>query len=101
MAGEHRTLTGEHRADVGEEMRGDRLAEGVVEPVWQSVIEGNRLIVNHDIWAGDEVFHCPRKRTCHDKSCRVLVVLHVILRTLGENDVRLDFPDHRRCVGYR
>ena len=101
MAGEHRALAGEHRADVGEEMRGDRLTERVVEAVRQRMIEGNRLVIDRDIRVGDEVFHRPCEHARYDEACRVLVILHVILRRLSQDDVRLDFSDHRRGVGYR
>ena len=85
-------------------MRLDRLAQRVFEPVRQGVIDRHRLLIGGGDRIGAGVIHSPDERCGHHQARRILMILHVILRRLSQDDVGLNVadhggdPDHRRLV---
>ena len=85
----------ENRRGVDQQIRLHRPAEFIHQAVWHGVVHGDFAVDRRAGRLYVKIGHAAGKRRRHREAGGVGVILHIILRRMGEYDRRVDISDNR------
>jgi len=94
VAGQHVPFQRKNLGDCGVKMRFHGLPQAVLQPMGKSMIQGDGFFKGLGRRIGHRIPHPSHESARDDQTGGVLVVLHVILGKMGQDDVGLDLTDH-------